>query len=106
LLAFPSSEEGFGLPVVEAMACGTPVVAGASAAVAEVAGGAAHLVANSDPMALARAVAALLAQARLHTDLRERGLKRSAAFDWRLTATQTSEIYRSVVNRGARSLAG
>jgi glycosyltransferase involved in cell wall biosynthesis len=101
VLAFPSSEEGFGLPVVEAMACGTPVVAGTSEAVKEVAGGAAHLLASSNPTALAQALAGVLTKPRLHADLRERGLIRSLAFDWGLTATRTADVYRSVVNGAA-----
>lgn len=101
VLAFPSSEEGFGLPVVEAMACGTPVVAGSSAAVAEVAGGAAHLLTSSDADALAQALDGVLTQPRLQADMRGRGLIRSLAFDWRVTAAQTAEVYRGVLNSAA-----
>lgn len=106
VLAFPSTDEGFGLPVVEAMACGTPVVAGPSAAVAEVTGGAAHYVPSSDPTAIARALAEILTQPRLRSDLVGRGLQRSSKFDWRMTANQTSEIYRDVANRASAAPGG
>lgn len=93
-LVFPSRYEGFGLPVIEAMGCGTPVVAAAVTAVPEVAGDAAVLVPPGDPEALADGVRRALANA---DDLIAAGLLRAAGFRWSVTARRTADVYREVL---------
>ncbi len=95
-LVQPSKIEGFGLPVLEAMACGTPVVASDTPALVEVAGGAALHVPR-DVRALARAMDDVLADASLRADLRLRGLARAAQFSWDRTARETLAVYREAL---------
>jgi glycosyltransferase involved in cell wall biosynthesis len=96
LFAFPSLYEGFGLPALEAMACGTPVVASNVSAVPEVVGEAALQVSPWDVGALAGAMERVLRDERLRDDLRERGLKRAAEFSWERAARRTLDVYRWV----------
>jgi glycosyltransferase involved in cell wall biosynthesis len=92
LLVMPSLYEGFGLPALEAMACGTPVVASNAGAVPEVVGDAAILVDPTDVGALAEAIHRVLIDRALWKDLAERGLARAAQFSWRETAKGTLEV--------------
>ncbi|MCB0075604.1 MAG: glycosyltransferase family 4 protein, partial [Caldilineaceae bacterium] len=85
-LVFPSVYEGFGLPPLEAMACGCPVVAARAASLPEVCGDAAMLVPPRDPAALADAMRRLLDDAALRAAMRERGLARAADFSWDASA--------------------
>jgi glycosyltransferase involved in cell wall biosynthesis len=99
MLVLPSLDEGFGLPVVEAMAAGLPVVCSAGSALAEVAGDAACLVDPHDINGLAHAAERLLDDAPLAAEMRRRGLERSQRFDWADTAARTLAFYRKVLGR-------
>ena len=96
LFAFPSLCEGFGLPVLEAMACGTPVVTSNVSATAEVAGDAALLIDPHDTGALAEAMWRVLSDGSLRTDLRARGLGRAQAYSWARAARDTLAVYQIV----------
>ncbi|RJX34457.1 MAG: glycosyltransferase family 1 protein [Desulfarculus sp.] len=93
---FPSLYEGFGLPPLEAMACGAPVIAARAAAVPEVVGQAGILVPPGDPAALAAAMAEVLRRPELAAELRAQGLKRAAQFSWRRAAERTHALYEEV----------
>ena len=96
-LVFPSWFEGFGLPIIEAMACGTPVVASDSSSLPEVAGGAALLFPAGEAPALENALRRLLGDPGLHANLRLRGLARATDFSWARSAAQHLEVYRRVL---------
>ena len=90
-LVYPSLYEGFGLPVLEAMACGTPVVTSAAGATAEVAGGAAVLVDPLDVDAIAAGIREAIGR---REELRAAGLERAAGFTWDEAARRTIQVYR------------
>jgi glycosyltransferase involved in cell wall biosynthesis len=96
LLAFPSLYEGFGLPPLEAMTCGTPVVCTNRGAVPEVVGDAAVLVDPTDTSALAGAVLSVLRNEGHAEDLVARGRRRASRFSWDETARRTDDVYREV----------
>jgi glycosyltransferase involved in cell wall biosynthesis len=95
---FPSLYEGFGMPVLEAMACGTPVLTSTTSSLPEVAGDAALLVPPDDTAAIAAGLRHLFAEGRLRTELRERGLRHAAQFTWERCAAQTRAILASMVS--------
>lgn len=91
--AFPSLYEGFGMPPLEAMACGTPVVVSSSSSLPEVVGDAGLVVPPDDPEELAEALHRVLTDAALREELRTRGLKQARRFSWRDTAERTLAVY-------------
>lgn len=96
LFVFPSLYEGFGLPVLEAMACGVPVVCSNTSSLPEVVGGAALLVDAADVQALAAAIAGLLGNEARREEMRGKGMQQVARFSWERTAAMTLGIYREV----------
>ena len=96
VFAFPSRYEGFGLPPLEAMACGTPVVASSASSLPEVLGDAAILEDPDDIAGIAGALARVLGDPALADDLRARGFIRVARYSWAETARLTREVYREV----------
>lgn len=99
---YPSLYEGFGLPPLEAMACGAPVIASNIPSIAEVTGSVAHLVAAEDVDALAHSIAALLKDEGARRHLSAAGLKRAAEFTWERTARLTREVYAEALKRYAQ----
>lgn len=97
LFVFPSLYEGFGLPVLEALACGTPVIASDVASLPEVGGKAAVLVSPQDTDGLTRAMQRVLDDARLRTELRAAGRIQASRFSWRAMAEQTAASYARAV---------
>lgn len=93
LLVQPSTYEGFGLPVIEAMACGTPVVCSRAGSLPEVAGDAARMIDPDDPNDLADGILHVLQDDELAEQLAFRGVARAAAFTWDRTARETIAVY-------------
>lgn len=100
LFVYPSLYEGFGLPVLEAMACGAPVVTSNVSSLPEVAGDAALLVDPRDAGALAEAIDRVLADDALRGDLRARGQARARHFHWDRTARLTLAVYEEAAREG------
>jgi glycosyltransferase involved in cell wall biosynthesis len=103
LLLFPSLEEGFGFPVLEAMAHGTPVIASQTSSLPEVGGDAALYVDPHDPQAIAAQVGRLLQEPGLRAALIERGLARAREFTWQRAAEATLQVYEEVLLAGDRT---
>ncbi len=96
VFVFPSLYEGFGLPVLEAMACGTPVICSDASSLPEVAGEAALLVPPRDVGGLAEAMGAVLSDGALRAELARRGLARARLFTWEKAAHAMQAVYRAL----------
>jgi glycosyltransferase involved in cell wall biosynthesis len=94
---YPSLYEGFGLPILEAMACGTPVITSDCSSMPEVAGEAALLVDPLDVEALAEKMLELVSDKELAASLRARGIERAGRFTWEKTARQTVALYKRTI---------
>jgi alpha-1,3-rhamnosyl/mannosyltransferase len=92
-LLYPTLYEGFGLPVTEAMACGTPVLTSSTSALLEIAGGYSYLVDPLDVDAIARGILALTTDPKVRSDFIELGRKRALDFSWDKAAERTLEVY-------------
>jgi glycosyltransferase involved in cell wall biosynthesis len=100
IFALPSLYEGFGLPILEAMACGAPVITSATTSAGEIAGDAALLVDPTDCTAIAAALDELILQPQRREALVRRGAARNHQFTWQRAAEQTLSIYRQIVGAG------
>ena len=97
-LAFPSLYEGFGLPPLEAMACGTPALVSDAPAMPEIAGEGAWVLPVMSPNAWADAIESICTDSSLRAAWAERGIRRAAEFSWDRTARQTKEVYQQALN--------
>jgi alpha-1,3-rhamnosyl/mannosyltransferase len=99
LFVFPSLYEGFGLPVLEAMACGVPVACSDISSLLEVCGDAALYFDPGDVEAIAEVLCSAMTNPDLRATLQERGLNRAAQFSWEQTARETLDLYRRIRGR-------
>jgi glycosyltransferase involved in cell wall biosynthesis len=91
--AMPSVYEGFGLPVLEAMACGTPVISSSASSLPELGGDAARYFDPYDVGAIADAIRAVWTDGDLQAEMRQRGMAQAARFSWKRAAEETSALY-------------
>ncbi|MEJ7626049.1 MAG: glycosyltransferase family 1 protein [Ferruginibacter sp.] len=94
---YPSHRESFGMPVIEAMACGVPVITSDTSALPEIAGGAACLVNPANPNEISEQIVRLLCDKDLYDKKRESGFKNAALFSWKHSAEKTIAVYEEVM---------
>lgn len=99
LFLYPSHRESFGMPVIEAMACGVPVITSNTSALPEIAGEAAYLINPTKPSEICGAILTLLSDENLYQQLKEKGYKNAARFNWEVAAEQTLKIYKEIANK-------
>ena len=99
LFVYPSVYEGFGLPILEAMSCGTPVVTSNISSMPEVAGEAALLVNPHDINEISDAISRIISDSQFADELSSRGQKKAANFSWLNTASKTIDVYKSVLDK-------
>jgi glycosyltransferase involved in cell wall biosynthesis len=104
LFVFPSQNEGFGLPLLEAMSCGTPVLTTDNSSIPEVVGDAAIMVEADDTDAMAKEMGRLLMDPSLREELVERGFKRAAGFSWSNCGRDTLRVYEEVYEKCSAQL--
>lgn len=97
VFVYPSHYEGFGLPVLEAMTLGAPVITSNTSSIPEVTGDAAILIDPNDPVELAEAILKIISDSQLRQDLIEKGKARAELFSWERTAKETLKAYRSIL---------
>ncbi len=102
-LVYPSLYEGFGLPILEAMACGCPVICSNVSSMPEVAGDAARLIDPFDAEDLAAAIDEVIDSSAYRAHLFQKGLRRAAAFSWTRTARKTLAVFRKVIEENRMS---
>jgi O-antigen biosynthesis alpha-1,3-rhamnosyltransferase len=100
IFIYPSFYEGFGLPVLEAMSCGCPVICSRAASLPEVAGDAAIFFNPHSPRELAQAIEGLLGSEQMRLGFAEKGLKRAHTFSWDTTAAKTLDVFKQVYQEG------
>lgn len=96
LFLFPSLAEGFGMPVIEAMASGTPVITSNTSSLPEISGGAAHLVNPLSVQDIANSINHILSDSEVQMNLIKLGKIQASKFDWKLTAEKTLELYEKI----------
>ena len=102
VFVYPSRYEGFGLPLLEAMACGTPVIGARAGAIPEVVGDAGILVDPDDESEMAASIGRVMSDTELAARLRSAGRKRAMGYSWARTARQTTEAYGEAIDRVAK----
>ena len=102
LFVYPSTYEGFGLPPLEALACGTPIVVSQSSSLPEVVGECAVFANPYDYKDIARALEKGLNDEKVRTDLKEKGVRHAASFKWQKMCKETFEIYQKVLSGGMK----
>lgn len=100
VFVFPSRYEGFGLPPLEAMKCGTPVITSNISSLPEIVGEEGMMVSPDDHEELAESILKILSDQQLRSELSSYGLKRAALFSWRNTGQKTLEVYNTVLEDG------
>jgi glycosyltransferase involved in cell wall biosynthesis len=97
LFIFPSLYEGFGMPVLEAMACGAPVITSKTTALAEIAGDAAMLVDPTNAREMAQSMRQVIEDEALRASLKTKGLAQAKQYTWSQAAAQTCRLYASLL---------